>query len=91
MINIKFHKRFNGNSRKKAKKLFIQGSDHFDMFQKALEQDPYFATAHLYLYMSISGDRANAVNHLEEAKDLAGQASEGESIIWITTNFSEWG
>lgn len=55
-------------------------TDASEHFQKALEKDPNFALAHLYLAQS-AGTAKEFFDHLKQAVALSGKASEGEQMM----------
>jgi len=70
-----------------ARQLFIEGREQHELFRyeksaglmrKALEKDPSFALAHLYLTRIIGWNQDAGRKHLKKAIELADQVSEGE-------------
>jgi len=59
----------------------LRQTDAIEHFQKALEKDPNFAMAHLYLAQS-AGTAKEFFDHLKQAVALSDKVSEGERL-WI--------
>jgi|SRR6056297_61068 len=83
-----------------AKMLYDQGIENHEMFKypkalkyfnKAVEIDPKFAMAHLYLSLLQSGDPELEKKHLQKAVELKNQVSEGEKNMILYVKASEEG
>lgn len=83
-----------------ARMLYDQGIENYEMFKypmaikhfsKAVETDPEFALAHLYLSLLQDKNSKIREKHLQKAVDLKNQVSEGEKHMILYVKASEEG